>query len=264
MMLFLSIVEGILWLRSRETSIPGLEGRKPGDGNIEIKRLKAEELDDGTLRRFIQHSEPVIVKGVPRALFDALDEYRPVIPEGGPTDKLLIDQFTLPRLGSLGGWIKSHTGKAVAYMARFSGGYAGGYAHIDSFPSYNFYVMKKGRKRVFIVPRQYNPLLNLANGYDSVFVADDTADTSQMEWLDALPGYYEFELDEGDVLLFNNSACIHKFLNLTQNPEIYTLRLFSGDASPLTLRNDFFNWPGAKYFASILLNPTSVRDTYSV
>ena len=106
--------------------------------------------------------------------------------------------------------------------------------------------------------------MNLENGYDSVFVADDTADTSQMDWLNRLPGYYEFELDQGDVLLFNNSACIHKFLNLTPNPEIYTIRLFSGDASPLTLKNDVFNWAGSRYFASILLNPTSVRDTYSV
>ena len=167
-------------------------------------------------------------------LFEPLDEYAPPIPDSAPKDKLLIDQFTMPKLGKLADWIKTNTGKGVAYMARFSGGYSGGFAHIDSFPSYNFYYMKEGRKKVYIIPRQFNPLLDLANGYDSVFVKDDTADESQLEWLDRLPGYYQFEVESGDVLMFNNSACIHKFMNLTDHPTIYTVRLFSADASPRT------------------------------
>ena len=77
--------------------------------------------------------------------------------------------------------------------------------------------------------------------------------------------YYEFDVGEGDVLLFNNSACIHKFMNLTENPEIFTMRLFTTDASPLTLRNDLFNWTGAKYFTGILMDGgTHARNTDSV
>lgn len=77
--------------------------------------------------------------------------------------------------------------------------------------------------------------------------------------------YYEFEVSEGDVLLFNNSACIHKFMNLTENPEIFTMRLFITDASPLTLKNDLFNWTGAKYFTGILMDGgTHARKTDSV
>ena len=150
-------------------------------------------------------------------------------------------------------------------MARFSGGYKGGFAHIDSFPSYNFYYVRRGRKQVWIVPRQYNYLLNFGMGYDSVFVRDDAPDGSQLEWLKTIPGYYEFEVEKGDVLLFNNAASIHKFINITHNPEIFTMRLVSGDASPLTLWNDCFNWTGAKYFAGIILDAkTGVRDTASI
>jgi hypothetical protein len=265
MMLVLSLVEGLLFLGSKESNIPSIDvNRRPGDGAIDISVRHVDELSLDTLRSHIQHSEPIIIKGMSPDLFGPLDSYAPPLPPTAPGDKLLIDQFTLPRLGVLSDWIREYTGKRVAYMARFCGGYAGGFAHIDSFPSYNFYYVKKGRKKVYIVPRQYNSLLDLANGYDSVFVKNDTADESQMEWLQSLPAYYQFEVEQGDVLLFNNSACIHKFMNLTEDPIIYTVRLFSGDASPLTLKNDVFNWQGAKYFGSILLNPTSVRDTYSV
>ena len=264
-MVVMSLVEGLLSLGAKESTIPSIDPkRKPGDGPLDMVIKHVDELEPTTLREHIRHSEPIIIKGMDPALFEPLDEYAPPIPDSAPKDKLLIDQFTLPKLGKLADWIKANTGKGIAYMARFSGGYSGGFAHIDSFPSYNFYYMKEGRKRVYIIPRQFNPLLKLANGYDSVFVEDDTADESQLEWLDLLPGYYKFELESGDVLMFNNSACIHKFMNLTDHPTIYTVRLFSADASPLILRNDCFNWAGAKYFGSIVLNPTSVRDTYSV
>ena len=66
------------------------------------------------------------------------------------------------------------------------------------------------------------------------------------------------------MLLFNNTACVHKFVNLTRNPEIFTIRLTNTDCSPLILKNDVFNWTGARYFASILLTSSSRRDTTSV
>ena len=264
----------LLLVTRRETSIPGLpplhsevdDGMaKKGGQRFPIDVLDAADLEPETLRGYVGRSEPVIVKNCPPAMFEALNAYSPDIPFGTPGDKLLIDQFSLPTLGSLAAWLMLHVGKPVLYLARFSGGYKGGYAHIDSFPSYNFYYVRRGRKRVFIVPRQYNPAIVFGAGYDSVFVRDDAADASSLEWLDTIPGCYEFEVGEGDVLLFNNSACIHKFLNLTHNPEIFTMRLVHADASPLTLRNDCFNWTGAKYFTHIVLSKeTGVRDTTSV
>ena len=115
------------------------------------------------------------------------------------------------------------------------------------------------------MPRQYNPLLNLVGGYDSVYVGDDQADDSSLGWLKTIPGYYSFEVSDGDVLLFNNSACIHKFLNLTHNPMIFTMRLVHADSSPTTLKNDCLNWQGAKYFTDIMIKTkTSARDTASI
>lgn len=182
-------------------------------------------------------SQPVLIKGLDAKVFnESLSAY---IPEETPAqvihggDKLHIDQFTLPSCGKMGEWIRSHLPwKPIIYMARFSGGYKGGFAHIDAFPSYNFYYVRRGRKHVYIVPRQYNPAVNFKPGYDSVYVGDDGPDDGKLEWIDRLPGVYEFDVDAGDVLLFNNSASIHKFMNITHNPEIFTLRLLHGDASP--------------------------------
>lgn len=199
-------------------------------------------------------------------MFDVLvANHAPAVPPGTPEDKLLIDQYTFPKLGEMSKWIMHNIGKRVLYLARFSGGYKGGYAHIDSFPSYNFYFVRRGRKKVYIVPRQYNSLLKFGKGYDSVFVRDDDTTGTKLEWLETIPGYWTFEVEEGDVLLFNNSACIHKFMNLTHNPEIFTMRLAHTDSSPLTLWNDCFNWTGAKYFTDIAFtSKTGVRDTASV
>eukprot|EP00518_Triparma_eleuthera_P004076 CAMPEP_0182463666 /NCGR_PEP_ID=MMETSP1319-20130603/7824_1 /TAXON_ID=172717 /ORGANISM="Bolidomonas pacifica, Strain RCC208" /LENGTH=304 /DNA_ID=CAMNT_0024663237 /DNA_START=65 /DNA_END=979 /DNA_ORIENTATION=- len=270
---FLTSLEFPLLLTTlgRETTIPGLppassmkSGGKGGQ-RFKIAELEASELEPSTLRGYVRRSEPCIVKNCPPAMFADLQKYSPEIPADAPKDKLLIDQFSLPRLGSMQEWLFKYVGKRVLYLARFSGGYKGGYAHIDSFPSYNFYYVKRGRKHVYIVPRQYNPLLKLVGGYDSVFVGDDKADDSSLGWLETIPGCYEFEVGEGDILLFNNSACIHKFLNLTQNPEIFTMRLVHSDSSPTTLWNDCLNWEGAKYFTGIMtMGKTSARDTASI
>lgn len=237
-----------------------------GGVRFPVPIVQASELTPEIMRGYVARSEPVVIKGIDPATFECLAGYTPKRPTDLPTNKLLIDQYTLPLWGTpLLRWIRAYVGKHVVYMARFSGGYKGGFGHIDSFPSYNFYYVVRGRKHVNIVPRQYNSLLNLRAGYDSMFVADDKPDDTSIEWMDTLPGVYEFEVEEGDVLLFNNSACVHKFMNLTQGPEIFTMRLLHFDASPLTLRNDLFNWAGARYFTPILLSSvTQSRDTASI
>lgn len=273
LMLILTTFEAVVILFvARESTIPGLPAAaetskaQGGGARLEPVRLNAADLTPETLREYVVRSEPVVIEGVDPEVFKSLSKYAPEVPPGYPTDKLLIDAYVLPLLGTpLFAWIKAHIGPPILYLARFSGGYKGGFAHIDSFPSYNYYYVRRGRKKVNIVPRQYNPLIKFGAGYDSMFVLEDAADESKLEWMDKIPALYEFEVSEGDVLLFNNSACIHKFMNLSENPEIFTLRLFTTDASPLTLKNDLFNWTGAKYFTSILMDGgTHARDTGSV
>lgn len=291
-MIALTIIEGLMLLFSRgESVVPGLPtleeflaagaaaeaaGKKPpaGGKRFPMTILRAEELGPDTLSKYVKRSEPVIIKGVDAKLFNSsLAEYAPEetpeqVAKGVPN--LHINFWLLPSVGGAGAWINKHLPwKPILYMARFSGAYKAGYAHIDTFPSYNFYYVRRGRKRVILVPRQYNDAVNLKGGYDSNFVGDDAPDMSKLEWIDRLPGVWEFELEAGDVLLFNNSACIHKFMNLTHNPEIFTIRLLHDDASPYTYRNDLLNWEGAKYVAYVLWNGlTSTqgtnRDTASI
>lgn len=265
-LIVLSLYEGLLLLFQREVPDPELPETRAAssDGRLDVPRVDARDLSPADLRTYMRHSRPVILRDVdPGLLADAETAVAGVAP-GMPQGRLLINVRVLPRLGALGRWIRAHTGRRPVYMARFSGSYKTCIAHIDSAPSYNFYYLRKGRKRVFIVPRQYNRHVQLERGYDSVFAGEDADDLEHLGWLDRVPGYYDFELEAGEVLLFHNSACLHKFSNLTEAPEVYTIRLFSMDAAPEILRNDVLNWKGAQFFATTLLTPTTVRDTYSV
>jgi hypothetical protein len=107
------------------------EGGKGGQ-RFKITELEASTLKPATLRGFVKRSEPVIVKNCPPDLFEILGvNYSPEIPADAPKDKLLIDQFSLPSLEGMQTWLYKFIGKRVLYLARFSGGYKGGYAHID-------------------------------------------------------------------------------------------------------------------------------------
>ena len=56
-------------------------------------------------------------------------------------------------------------------------------------------------------------MIDLQSGYHSSFVKDDYADLSCMNVLTKIPRVYEAELCVNDVLLFNNCASVHKFIN---------------------------------------------------
>jgi hypothetical protein len=54
-------------------------------------------------------------------------------------------------------------------------------------------------------------------------------------------------------------------MNLADNPDFFKMRLLITDAVPLTLKNDLFNWTGAKYFTGILMDGgTHARKADSV
>ena len=96
------------------------------------------------------------------------------------------------------------------------------------------------------------------NGIDSVFVKN-SGDNSN--WISEVPEYYGFDLKAGEVLLFNNSHCIHQFINTTGEEVVYTIRLTCFDSSPLILCNDIFNWKQAYHFSKILVNGGLARST---
>lgn len=149
-------------------------------------------------------------------------------------------------------WIHKYTGKWVAYVIRFGGSYKTSWAHMDSTggaPTNNVYYIHRGSKKVYIVPRQYNDHLPIVGGLHNCHVATDAGDDSQMGWMDDVPVIYEADVSAGDILVFNNCACIHKFFNTSeQAPVAFTMRVFSPmTASPLMLWNDMLNWKGAHH-----------------
>ena len=88
--------------------------------------------------------------------------------------------------------------------------------------------------------------------------------SSHYSWLDRLPYYYRFLLNESQVLIFNNAKCVHKFVNqgvpFPGAEQIYTLRLFSTDPDMTALRNDIFHWRQAQEYAHILMHSTLLRQ----
>ena len=215
---------------------------------------------------FIARSEPVVIDGMPHELFEPLRTHYPILLPplyDYKNDTMIIRQHMFPlRLGPLGAEINRLTGgRRTVYLASMSGTYSAGVAHIDSFASYNFYYVQKGTKEVFIVPHEHTSLINLRSGIDNVFVAED--DDDDHDWLDRLPYYYRFMLNESQVLIFNNAKCVHKFINqgipYRGAEQIYTMRLFSTDPDMTALRNDFFHWRQAQEYASILIRGTILR-----
>lgn len=145
--------------------------------------LYTDELRYRDLRRYISTSEPFVLDEIPDAYFEFLIENYPIHSSQNSSSSssqnsssfIQIQQYTFPRkLGkTLDALIYRLTKKPVVYMASFSGNYISSYAHIDSFSSYNFYYLKKGRKEIYIVPHEYSHLLQLERGSDNVFVSED-------------------------------------------------------------------------------------------
>ena len=258
--------------------------------NQEIRQVQVlQHSDRPIIADFLARSEPVIIHGMPHDLFEPLRTHYPIPTidddDDNRNDTMIIQQHMFPlRLGPLGTEIRRLTGgRRTVYLASMSGTYSAGVAHIDSFASYNFYYVQKGQKEVFIVPHEHTSLFDLQSGIDNVFVAEDdythnhhqhrhhhdNADnsdknSSHYSWLDRLPYYYRFLLNESQVLIFNNAKCVHKFVNqgvpFPGAEQIYTLRLFSTDPDMTALRNDIFHWRQAQEYAHILMHGTLLRQ----
>ena len=119
------------------------------------------------IQSFMARSEPVIIKNLPNETFSALHDggqYSPPLTEAEVNKRtVLINTYVFPRaLGAFSQWIQKHVQRPVLAMIRFSGNYKTSAAHMDgSPPTNNIYYLSRGRKRVWICPRQYNHLLNL-------------------------------------------------------------------------------------------------------
>jgi hypothetical protein len=234
---------------------------------LEIKKIDYSEIESNmkSISESIQNSIPFILTNIPKEYFEILEtNYYSEIDIEDNQNILIFNTYLFPTLDKLSTFIKKITDMSVLYMATFQGNYKAGYAHIDSFTSYNFYYLKSGTKRVWLLPKENTQYLNMKNGIDSIYVEDDNSDTNKLEWLNTTPSYYDFNLNSGEVLIFNNSNCIHKFENLTRNNMAYTIRLMSNNCNTLVLKHDIMNWEMSKHYANIILNKKINRETNNI
>ena len=90
-------------------------------------------------------------------------------------------------------------------------------------------------------------------GVDSLYV-HGTAEQSNdqvAQWLGSITNHYRFVLETGDILLFNNTGCAHKFTNLTGNEMIHTYRFL----------NRFYCHPGIIKLAKSRKNRDHIAET---
>lgn len=222
---------------------------------ISIERKTYEQVvKEGGLSEYVKKSIPIIITDIPPNFFTTLHKNYPI--NSIKTDKLHITSNIFPKIGNrLSTFISNNVGLPVFFMTTFIGSYKSGFAHMDSVSSYNFYYVKNGSKDVYIVPHEYTCYLDMKNGSDNVYVGEDNEGTDKLKiWLDKVPGYYHFNVNKGEVLLFNNSKCIHKFINVTGKEEIYSIRMLSNDSSPLILKNDLFNFKQAEQFVDNIVS----------
>lgn len=272
-LILMAIFEGIPFISGllQETALPQLpdaQSLKKGQ-RFHVTKLDASkgEVTPSIIKGFVRRSEPVIIKNMPKDTFSALAPggkyHSEMSQEAMEKGTLHMNIYSFPRgLGKFGRWIQEHVPKwPVLYMARFSGSYKSGYAHIDTVGTYNVYYVARGRKNVWILPRQYNHLLRFKRGYNAAFIpGSDGIGTESLWWTEKVPGVWEFDLVEGDVLIFNNTACLHKFANATKNPVIFTTRLLNLDFSPVIAKNDIFNWNQARFVVEKMLEGTKTIE----
>ena len=86
-----------------------------------------------------------IVYNVKSLLSLTYPKYEIIIINDGSTDDTLTKLIT------------DLTGMPIIFMTSLSGKYKGGFAHIDAFIGYNFYYLKRGQKKVWIVPDVHWP-----------------------------------------------------------------------------------------------------------
>ena len=249
--------------------LPPATGPKRGE-RFPVTTLDASkgQVTSMLIQGFISRSEPVIIKNLPKEFFSTMaiggkyaDPVRKDMLESG---KVVGTTYT-PR-GHLGGfekWIRQHVQKRVEWMVRLSGSYAGSTAHIDGH-TYDIYYVARGQKRVWICPRQYTHLLNLHSGIDHLYIpGSDPTSPDPHEWIQSVPGVWTFVVKEGDVLLFNNAGNVHKFENISERPEIYSVRVLNSDISPILAKLHVFNWGQARHIAKLAIRACS-QDPMSV
>ena len=248
-----------------DSVIPGLPSawRSKKGELFDVTKLDAKkgQVTPKTIQGFISRSEPVVIKNLPKGTFAELahgGKYAPPLSKAMTkrgTEQAVVTTISLyPRsLGKFGRWIRKHVQSPVAYMFRLSGNYVSTAAHIDGFTN-NVYYLARGRKRVWVCPRQYTHLLRFLPQLNSEFIlGTGRKDSNRQKWIQSVPGVWAFELEQGDLLIFSNAGCVHQFENITKDPEAFSLRVPTINVSPVMAKHWIFNWEQARSYINVVV-----------
>ncbi|KAJ3382540.1 aldehyde dehydrogenase (NAD(P)(+)) ald5 [Entophlyctis sp. JEL0112] len=204
------------------------------------------------LQPFVKNSEPIVLTDLPPSIlseFTAQHRSYEALMDGST----LIDFKTLPKYETLSKFIWKSMRKIIMFAITFRGRDFSGYAHMDTFPSYNFYFIAKGSKDVILIPKDGASFFDCETGFDSIFLEGTSG--ANLEWVNQAPQHYRFTLHENQVLVFNNSKLLHKFMTTSDTECVaHSLRLTNIDVNPLVARKFIFNWPQAWDAAGLFCN----------
>lgn len=210
-----------------------------------------------TINSYFKTSIPLIVKDMPKDYFEKLETINDEINDEKDylKENVFIKNRILPRnLGKLGSFINKDLKKNILYIAKLTGSYKNTYAHIDYVPSYTFYYLKKGKKKIILIPIKYSDKY-IVKGDDCVYDKDSM---HKENWYKKYPSYYKFNLKEGEVLFFNNTSCLHKFEN-RKISKAFLMRISNEYTLDSVLKCQLWNWKWAKYSYKLVFEKTE-RD----
>lgn len=244
-------------------------------GHLPLTTIDWRHNDASSLvRQHLRTSTPLRITNAPTWVRKALLKLTRVTPQVSETPSTLASRTTskpsstisiqtsyFPSLGPFGKHMRTKWNMLTIYAARFSGTYKTGFAHMDFFASYNVYYVFEGKKRVQMIPWYHSESRPLTHGFDSAYVKGSI---DNQQWYKAYPSYYEFDVSANDILLFNSSACIHKFTNLTKYTDIVSIHTSSQYAAPVIHRGERWNWETAGYFSGIVMDGKTERNPYQI
>lgn len=224
--------------------------------NIDI--INYNDISYDIIKKYIDKSIPFIIRNVPKKYKNDVQKYSINSVHNFPKNNIQLNQYFNPDIPNFYKFLTKYIKKNLLSMVQLNGNYKSGVAHIDFVSSYNVYFMHRGCKKVIIVPENYTKYFYMKKSIDNVFVANDL-DMDNEEWLNNVPFYWSFILQENDILIFNNSKCIHKFQNLTTNSEVFSMRVFHSDSSYYIRKYNILNYNTALHFSKIILNKNIFR-----
>lgn len=193
----------------------------PTNSKQDVEVISKDDVDK--IRNYVRSSTPFILKNMSDK-YDRVDISRYNVKQNEMIVEVHLFNDPLnnsvrhdaEKYTSIGGPLSGKLVSRIDIMRR----YKAGIAHCDVLPTTNYYWMQQGRKLVQIVPKEYSMLLPTLFGHDNCYVKEDFDNPESQEWLKKLPGYWEVLLEEGDVLVFNNGGCIHRFENIEDIPTV--------------------------------------------